>query len=274
MKSFVIASVLIATTANLSAQEKGPDKNAWVAEMKKVHGKFDGEPGTFYQFGDSISESRASWSSMRWHENKATTEMKPAFSLVKGHMRQACWDRKGGQYGNRSRMTIRWADENIDNWLKTLNPEAVSLMFGTNDLNALGAEEYETKLRGVISKCLDNGAVVILNTIPPRHGKAEKAAEFADVARRVARELKVPLIDYQAEILKRRPTDWDGALDKFSDYTGYDVPTLIARDGVHPSNSKKHSGDFSAVGLKNNGFGLLNYLLLMKYAEVIDEVLK
>jgi len=199
--------------------------------------------------------------------------MKPAFESVKGHMLEECWDRKGGQFGNRSRMTIRWADENVDTWLKTLNPEAVSLMFGTNDLNSLGAEEYETTLRGVTAKCLDNGTVVILNTIPPRHGKAEKAAEFAGIARRVARELKVPLIDYQAEILKRRPTDWDGALGSFSAYKGYDVPTLIARDGVHPSNSKKHVGDFSADGLKNNGFGLWNYLLLMKYAEVIDEVL-
>ena len=47
----------------------------------------------------------------------------------------------------------------------------------------------------------------------------------------------MPLIDYQAEILKRRPDDWDGALPKFKDVPGseYEVPTLIARDGVHPS---------------------------------------
>ena len=51
---------------------------------------------------------------------------------------------------------------------------------------------------------------------------------------RSAAEEKVPLIDYFAEILKRRPDDWDGALPKFKDVPGgtYDVPTLLSRDGV------------------------------------------
>jgi hypothetical protein len=55
-------------------------------------------------------------------------------------------------------------------------------------------------------------------------------------------DLKVPLIDYQAEILKRRPNDWDATLAKFKDSAAdvYQVPTLIAKDGVHPSNPKMH----------------------------------
>ena len=114
---------------------------------------------------------------------------------------------------------------------------------------------------------------MILNTAPPKHRRAEKAAIFAEAVRKVARDLKLPLVDYHAEILKRRPDDWDGALEKFSAYQGYDVPTLIARDGVHPSNCKKYIGDYSPEGLKNNGFGLWNYLVLMQYAQVISEVL-
>ena len=58
---------------------------------------------------------------------------------------------------------------------------------------------------------------MILSTIPPRHGFAGKSAAFAEVARKVARELSVPLVDYHAEILKRRPNDWDGATDDFRD---------------------------------------------------------
>ena len=71
----------------------------------------------------------------------------------------------------------------------------------------------------------------------------------------------------------RRPQDWDGALDIFKDYQGYDVPTLIARDGVHPSAPKQFRGDYSDASLMRNGFALRNYLTLMKYAEVIDRVL-
>ena len=49
-----------------------------------------------------------------------------------------------------------------------MNPETVLLMFGTNDLNSVPLEEYEQKTREVIKKCLENGTVVILSTIPPR----------------------------------------------------------------------------------------------------------
>ena len=85
-------------------------------------------------------------------------------------------------------------------------------MFGTNDLRQCGVDEYRDRLRSVVRECLNQGTVVILSTIPPRHGMEEKAAAFADAAREVARELAVPLIDYHAEILKRRPGDWDGAI--------------------------------------------------------------
>ena len=91
---------------------------------------------------------------------------------------------------------------------------------------------------------------------------------------RVAKAKQVPLIDYQAEILKRRPDDWDGALPKFKDTPGseYEVPTLICRDGVHPSNPKAHQ-DFSQESLSRNGYLLRNYLTLLAYAEVIERLL-
>ena len=96
---------------------------------------------------------------------------------------------------------------------------------------------------------------------------------FADAVRKIARELNVPLTDYHAEVLKRRPDDWDGADKQFSEYRGYDVPTLISRDGVHPSNPQKYANDYSDEALRNNGFALRSYLALVKYAEVIDKVL-
>ena len=79
------------------------------------------------------------------------------------------------------------------------------MMFGTNDVGALELAEYEAKTREVVQRCLDNGTILILSTIPPKHGQAEKAAVFAAAVRKIARDMKVPLTDYHAEILKRRP---------------------------------------------------------------------
>ena len=41
----------------------------WVEAMRQVHARFKGEKGTFAQFGDSITVSRAFWFTM-WHEHK------------------------------------------------------------------------------------------------------------------------------------------------------------------------------------------------------------
>jgi lysophospholipase L1-like esterase len=199
--------------------------------------------------------------------------MTKALGLVKRYMREDCWDGKGPDYGNEGQLTIRWAHQNVDRWLKQLNPEVALLMFGTNDLGSLELPEYDTKTRAVVQKCLDNGTILILSAIPPKHGQADQAAAFAEAVRKIARELKVPLTDYHAEILQRRPDDWDGATDQFRPYQGYDVPTPISRDGVHPSNPQKHANDYSAEGLRNNGYVLRSHLALMAYAEVIEQAL-
>jgi lysophospholipase L1-like esterase len=243
----------------------------WIGEMEKVHSKFTGEEGTFAHFGDSITVTLAYWTPLLYSRKNAPPEMEQAYEVVKGYLKEQCWrDWKGGQFGNEGGMTIRWAHENIDTWLKTMNPEVALIMFGTNDLNSVPLAEYELKTRQVVQKCLDNGTVVILSTIPLRHGFAEKAADYAEAVCQIALEMKVPLIDFHAEILKRRPDDWDGAMDKFSQYEGYDCPTLLARDGVHPSNPTKYQDDYSAEGLRCSGYVLRNYLALMEYAEVLE----
>ncbi len=246
---------------------------AWVAPMRDVHAKFTGTPGTLALFGDSITHSLAFWSPL--DGAKLAGDDAQALATVRGHMKADCWRKwRGGDYGNQSSMTTRWADDNVGAWLKKLNPEAAVLMFGTNDLVQLDAKEYEAKTKAVVGRCLQNGTVVILTTIPPRSGMLEKAKAFADVERRIAAVYGLPLIDYQAEILRRRPTDWDGSLPQFKEYAadGYQVPTLVAGDGVHPSNPAKHA-DYSAEALDRNGFQLRNVLTLRAYAEVVGRVL-
>jgi hypothetical protein len=237
----------------------------------RVHARFHGRPGTFAHFGDSITETLAYWAPLKNRRENAPAKMEHAFRRVEAYLRPECWrDWKGPEFGNQGGQTIGWAEDNIGAWLERLKPEVALVMFGTNDLYDLAVDDYRDRLRSVVRRCLDRGTIVILSTIPPRHGFAAKAAAFAEVVRDVSRELSVPLVDYHREILKRRPIDWDGATDAFREFEGYDVPTLLARDGVHPSAPRSYQDDYSESALRNHGYGLRNYLVLMKYAEVIE----
>jgi hypothetical protein len=95
-----------------------------------------------------------------------------------------------------------------------------------------------------------------------------KAVAFTEAARTVAHELSVPLVDYHAEIVKRRPTNWDEATDEFRALECHGVATLLARDGVHPSAPRSVQDDYSEKPLHSHGCGLRTYLVLMQYREV------
>jgi hypothetical protein len=58
-----VVSLLMGTASTgLAAEPQMSETDtAWVASMKAVHEKFQGERGTFSQFGDSITVSRAFW---------------------------------------------------------------------------------------------------------------------------------------------------------------------------------------------------------------------
>ena len=245
-----------------------------VDRMREVHAHFKGEKGTLALFGDSISVSLAFWAPLAYECRNVPPGMQEALTTIRTYIKPECWrDWRGPEFGNEGGRTVRWAYENVDRWLARLQPETVILMFGTNDLHQLEEEEYREKLRAVIEQCLAQGTVVILTTIPPRHGFVAKSARFAQVARELAQELRIPLIDYHAAIVQLRPDDWDGASDQFRQYEGYEVPTLIARDGVHPSNPQRYMNDFSPEALRCSGYTLRNYLTALRYAEVIRKIL-
>lgn len=255
-----------------------PEKPEWAEPMRKVHVKFTGKPGSLALFGDSITVSMAFWAPLGYDPKGLTAEGRAALERVKAYTSMDTFPGgRGAEFGSEGGMTIRWADENIDAWLKKLNPEVAVVMFGTNDLNGVPPEEYEQKTRRVAQKCLDNGTIVILTTIPPRSGKLAESKQLAEAVRRVATALKVPVIDYSADVLRRRPNDWDGTGEKFKQTAAanvYDVPTLISGDGVHPSAPQKYSGDFSDEVLNSSGYNLRSYLTLLAYDQVIRTVLK
>jgi len=265
-----------ASLSVLRADEKHHDDPEWCDAMAAVHARFKGQRGTFAHFGDSITLSMAFWSPLQDEPQDLSPTAARSYRRVKDYMSADCWSKwKGPEYGNESSMTIRWAHHNIDDWLKRLDPEVALIMFGTNDLRQVELAEYKRKMGEVVRRCLKNGTIVILNTIPPRSGMLKESRMYAEAAAAVAREEQVPLVDYFGEILRRRPDDWDGTLQKFSGVPGddYQVPTLISRDGVHPSNPRSYVAKFSPEALNNNGYGLRSYLVLLAYSRVIERVL-
>lgn len=264
---------LLSAAGCLQAGESGLD---WVEPMKRVHARFKGAPGTLALFGDSISVSLAFWAPLQWEPKGLDPAGARALQTVQKYMRPECWRQwRGPAYGNEGRMTVRWAHANVDRWLQKLNPEVAVILFGSNDVGELDAAEYETKMREVVRRCLTNGTIVVLTTMPPRSGRLDKSRQFAQIVRELARTEQVPLVDYFEAILQRRPNDWDGSLPQFKDTPGdeYQVPTLIARDGVHPSNPRQFA-DYSEASLRCNGYALRNYLTLLTYAAVIEHVLQ
>jgi hypothetical protein len=271
-----LAVVWVSCNTNAAAATHEQTSDYWVQPMKQVHARFTGEKGTFAHFGDSITVTMAFWTPLAYDPRGLSATASQSLKLVMSHMKPKCWrEWKGAEYGNTGMMTIRWAHENVNDWLKRLNPEVVLIMFGSNDVGQMPVQQYEQKTREVVERCLANGSIVILTTMPPRSGLLEKSRTFADAVKRIAREKKTPLIDYFGEILIRRPDDWDGSLPKFKDTPGdeYQAPTLICRDGVHPSNPGTHQ-DYSEESLRTNGYVLRNYLTLLAYADVIQKILQ
>lgn len=271
MRRMLYVLILALATSLATLALAAPAEPEWVKEALRIHARFTGERGTVAQFGDSITVSKAFWTPLQYERRNASPAMDAAFKRVKERIKPQCWsDWKGPEFGSEGGQTMRWADAHVDEWLKKLNPEMAVMMFGSNDLNQLELPEYRDKLRSVVKRCAARGTVPILTTLPPRHGFEKKGEEFAKAIREIATEQSLPLIDYHAEIMKRRPNDWDGALDKFKDYDTYEVPTLISRDGVHPSFPKRFQSDYSEEGLGSSGYTLRNYLTLMKVDEVLN----
>jgi hypothetical protein len=273
--------MIAAFTANSRAADasNAPPTTApdWVDAMRKTHAKFTGTPGTFAHFGDSITVSMAFWSGLPYDHKNLGPEGEKAFALVKDYMKSDCWRNwKGPDFGSQGGMQVTWGEQNVDKWLKKLNPEVALIMFGTNDLReGRSVEDYANRTRAIARKCLDNGTVVILSTVPPRTKKLEESRAYAEAIRKLGRELNVPVEDFFQAVISRRPDDWDGSLDAFKGAKdSYDVPTLISRDGVHPSAPARYAGDYSEEALRNHGYNLRTYITLLEYADVIREVLK
>jgi hypothetical protein len=254
-----------------------PPGDYWVEAMREVHKKFRGTPGTLAQYGDSITVTMAFLAPHAWGKNidpkNCPPEVRAELDLIERYANRKLWiEWKEAQWGNTGMMRSDWLLRNIDTWQKKMNPEAAVILFGTNDLGGLMPPEYTENMVASLRRMMANGTVPMLTTVPPKSGADEEARDMWLAHLSIARELKIPVIDYYGEILRRRPDDWDGRLPQFKGLETYEVPTLISGDGTHPSNPKEFQNDFGEKALSANGYNLRNYLTLRTYAHVIAKV--
>src|SRR5437868_2469473 len=140
---YCAGALLFCLFAALSAQAAEESRD-WIEPMKKVHARFSGTKGTFAHFGDSITVTMAFWFPLALKTTNMNPEMTRALNLVKTYQKPDCWNRwKGPDFGNNGSMTIRWARDNVEKWIKKLNPEVVLVMFGSNDVGQMEVAEYE-----------------------------------------------------------------------------------------------------------------------------------
>ena len=300
MKKFAIAFVLLGLVGAVHAGD-------WVTEMRTVRQSYtdtDGPSvGTIGRFGDSISVSMASFNPLRWGHSNTTPASQAALSWMQGWMTSDCWDwqldTECWLHGCQGSTTSAWplesasgwagyvsGERRVDYWLRNDNPEIAVIMWGTNDLHtSITPTQYYNNLLAVVQACKANGTIPILSTAPPRHnydnGSAssqQRAADFHQAALNLAAAESLPLIEYHAECTTRNPhspptSSWDGADPMWSAYSGYNVPTSISGDGVHPSNPGTYGSNFSEEALTKNGFNLRNYMTLMASHDVYERVI-
>ncbi len=264
-------NAFVATTPSQSADPKKtkpaakaatPLGLAWVDSMRKAHAKFKGKAGRVAQLGDSITYSMAFWSPLGWSDPTSflTDDGLPKHPKNKRWRDWVVGTRdKGSKFGNYSGWRVGNALKAIDEVIRRDQPEVAIVMLGTNDIaGGKVPQGYEAGLEQIVDKCLAVGCVPILNTIPPRRDREEVVHAANAIIRKLTARKKIPLADFHAAIVERRPgNSWDG--------------TLISKDGVHPSGGKTQ--DYSPENLKTCGYALRNWVNFLALRQVYFRVL-
>jgi hypothetical protein len=270
---------LLALVPVVRADEK-PLAQTWdyAKSMKKVTGRFKGRPGVVLHFGDSITYANpyGQWARggkgqtdddkaiLSWMHTGADNDT-DGWWLARfdhpngGRSYTAC----GGicidemLAGGKNKMP------SLTKLLDEYKPQMVVLMLGTNDVSSnRKVEAYKADMEKAVDAILERGVICILSTIPPHSGKPELAKKYNEALRQLAKARELPLIDYEQEVLKRRPDDWNG--------------TLLNKNDVHPTAEQGGTMANSAPtaeNLRNSGYLLRGWLSVQKIAEVKRTVL-
>jgi GDSL-like lipase/acylhydrolase family protein len=266
---------LFVVAACASAADEKPLPQAWeyAAAMKKVAAKSKGRPGVVIHVGDSITYANpySQWArsgegrtdddrvALKWMHAGADDDT-DGWYLARydhpdgGRSNTACSGLRADELlaGGRSKMPP------LAKLLETYQPQVVVLMIGTNDASdGRTVADFQADVDRAVEKILAAGAVCILSTIPPHPGKMPVVKDYNEALRKLAKARQLPLIDFEQEILSRRPNDWNG--------------TLLVKGDAHPSAEQggtKPTSAPSAENLRNSGYLLRGWLSVKKIAEV------
>jgi hypothetical protein len=273
------AAFLFVAAACASAADEKLLPQAWeyAGAMKKVVAKSKGRPGVVIHVGDSITYANpySQWArsgegrtdddrtALKWMHAGADDD-NDGWYLARhdhpdgGRSDTACSGLRADELlaGGRNKMPP------LAKLLEMYQPQVVVLMIGTNDAAAgRKVADYQADVGKAVEKILDAGVVCILSTIPPYPGKMAEIREYNEALRKLAKARQLPLIDFEQEILSRRPNDWDG--------------TLLMKSDAHPSAEQggtKPTSAPSAENLRNSGYLLRGWLSVKKIAEVKQAV--
>lgn len=267
--------VLCLTSTLLLAQEPPrplPQGYEYSNAMRQVAAKFKGRPGVVLHVGDSITYANPYGAWARYGAGKSADDRAVLnwMHAGKDNDSDGWWlcrvDLPGGRShtacsgirldemlaGGRSKM------RSLAQMIEKYQPQVVVLMLGTNDASAgRKVEDFRRDFEKAVDLILNAGTIPIVSTIPPHIGTTALARSFNDAIRTVAKEKQLPLIDFEQEILKRRPDDWNG--------------TLLNKGDVHPTaaHGKINAGAApTEENLKNCGYLLRGWLSVQKIAEV------
>jgi hypothetical protein len=258
--------------------EETPLKQPWsyTKAMREVATRFRGREGVVLHIGDSITYASpyGQWpraGSGRTEEDLAILDWMhlgadddtDGWYLARTDLPEGrSYTAAGGLTMEQLLKGGRGSHPTLDKMLKQYQPQIAVLMLGTNDVSqGRKLHDYRRDAEQAVDAILDSGCICILSTIPPHPGNPKLSGEYNDALRKLAANRKLPLIDYEREILTRRPHDWNG--------------TLLNENDPHPSAS---SGDVNpaseptAENLRSSGYLLRGWLSVKKIAEVKREV--
>lgn len=83
---------------------------------------------------------------------------------------------------------------------RIMQPSVALIMFGTNDLNYLTAEQFDFFLRSIVAATIENKVLPVLSTFPSRPEFPEQSVLYNQIVVKVAQDYGVPLINLWAAL--------------------------------------------------------------------------
>jgi lysophospholipase L1-like esterase len=267
-------AVVVLSAASVFAEEKPLDETwDYAGPMTKVAAKFYGRPGVVIHIGDSITYSNPYGQWARAGQGQAAADKAALAWMHAGRDDDtdgwwlARFDHPAGgrsytaASGLRTDESLAGGKQGMPPLAKILDryrPQIVVYMLGTNDATAGRSQtDYRADIEKSLDLILDRRIIPIVSTIPPHPKQLGKSKAFNEALREIAKHRGLPLIDFEREILRRRPDDWNG--------------TLLGKDDVHPT--AEHAGVNAASAptadnLRNCGCLLRGWLSVEKIAQV------